>query len=113
MIEVTSRRPSPRQMPTAGRTFRRRRASAIVAALPPGVRPGVELVDMVAPGAAVEPAGGAAPAMPHRLQRVVRDAEMISSLLGVEVRAALARLAGTLVLVVHDPSKRRRLAPRW
>jgi len=65
------------------------------------LRPGIDIVDMVAPGPPVHPAQGAGAACAHRLQGGERQAEMERSLFGGEERAGFARRLRAPRGVVH------------
>src|SRR3546814_19827461 len=73
----------------------------MTAALRARLRPCLDIVDMIAPGAAVQPAQRSGAARSHLLQRGQRQAEMEGGLLGGEKWAGLARCLRAPGGVVH------------
>src|SRR3546814_9761980 len=73
----------------------------MTAALCARLRPCLDIVDMIAPGAAVQPAQRSGAARSHLLQRGQRQAEMEGGLLGGEKWAGLARCLRAPGGVVH------------
>src|SRR5690606_40482639 len=88
------RRARPMRKASAQANSGRSRGSAMAAAARVRRRPGLDVIDMVAPGPAVAAAARALSREPHRLERGACDAEVEGVLLGGEEGAGFARGLG-------------------